>query len=119
MKTHAPSESTPCSLQESKGRLTFAGSPFDSPHRPPAIKLAMTSGVTGASVPPAIAISVSPKRILVTASATASSPEGHAEETVAASAEIPILSAITLAAAWGIDAPDGLGASSVVTDVRH
>src|SRR5262249_2390674 len=65
--------------------------------------------VTGASAPPAIANSAAPDRIIVLANATASSPDGQAEETVAARARAPIRSAITFAAAWGLDAPSAVG----------
>ncbi len=68
------------------------------------MKLAMVSGVMGASAPPAIASSASPERIIAAASAIASIPEGHAEETVTAFAQAPSRSAMALAAACGIEA---------------
>src|SRR6266436_2870246 len=106
MKTPAPSEITPESRSRSKGRLAFSGSPFRVELRPLAIKLAIVSGVIGASAPPAMAISAAPDLINAAASANASKPEGHAEETVAAWAAVPIRSAIVFAAACGIDADE-------------
>src|SRR5436853_5196697 len=111
MKIPAPSESTPDFLSQSNGRLALSESPLSWQTNPLAIKLPITNGVIGASVPPAIAISASPKRIIAAASATPSSPEGHAEVTVAAFAQAPIRSATTLAGACGIDATDVVGAT--------
>src|SRR5438445_463669 len=99
MKTHAPSARTPQSLSESKGRLAFSGSPLVLEQSPLPIKLAIVNGVIGASAPPATAISASPTRIITAASATASSPDGHADETVAALADAPNRSAMKFAAA--------------------
>src|ERR1700726_3714437 len=96
---HAPSASTPHSRCESKGLLALSEAPLFGPHKPLAIKLPITNDVIGASVPPAIATSAWPVRIIIAASATASTPDGHAEETVAACADAPIRSAITLAGA--------------------
>src|SRR6202049_2883784 len=109
MKIPAPSESTPDFLSQSNGRLALSKSPLSWQTNPLAIKLPITSGVIGASVPPAIAISASPKRIIAAASATASNPEVHAEDTVAACAAAPSRSAITLAGACGIEAADVVG----------
>src|SRR5947207_13597413 len=106
MKTQAPSEITPESRSESKGLLAFSGSPFRHELSPLAIKLDITRGVIGASVPPPIAISASPRRIMATASATASKPDGHADDTVVALAQAPIRSAMTVAGACGIDAAE-------------
>src|SRR5262249_16351803 len=61
----------------------------------------MAIGVIGASLPPALANSASPDRIRASASATASNPEGHADEIVVAFAQAPIRSAMTLAGACG------------------
>src|ERR1700739_3182927 len=100
--TPAPSERTPESLERSNGRLAFSGSLFRYELNPPAINIDIASGVTGRSAPPAIAISAAPEPIIAAASAIASKPDGQADDTVAACADIPILSAITLAAACGI-----------------
>src|SRR6186713_1586665 len=101
---HAPSEMTPESRVRSKGRLAFCGSELRVELKPLTIKLANECGVSGASVPPAIAISASPARIIAAASATASRPDGHAEETVEELAAVPMRSAMTFAAAWGAEA---------------
>src|SRR5438105_15483542 len=95
----APSDTTPESLDRSKGRLAVSGSEFLCELSPEAVKLAMAKGVMGASEPPAIAISDSPDRIIAVAMAIASNPDGQAEETVEAWAHTPIRSAITFAAA--------------------
>src|SRR5438552_14764220 len=100
----APSDTTPESLERSKGRLAVSGSEFRRELSPDAMKLAMAKGVMGASAPPAIAISASPDRIIAAAMAMASNPDGQAEETVAALAHAPIRSAMTFVAACGFDA---------------
>ena len=109
-KTAAPSDITPESRSISNGRLAFSGSPLRHELSPLAIKLPITKGVMGASVPPAIASSASPERIRAAASAIASRPDGQADETVAACAEVPILSAIVTAGACGIEAADVVAA---------
>src|SRR5690242_5446087 len=104
----APSDKTPDCRSESNGLLAAWGSASHAPQSPLAIKLAMVSCVIGASAPPATATSASPERIMEAASAIASRPEGHAAETVAAFAEVPIRSAIILAGACGIEAADAV-----------
>src|SRR5213593_4440245 len=100
---------TPESLDTSNGRLALSGSLFRQELRPLDVKQAIASGVMGASVPPAIAISASPPRIIAAASAMASNPEGHADEIVAAFAQLPSRSAITLAAPCGREAAQVVG----------
>ena len=80
----APSEITPESRSISNGRLAFPGSAFREELKSAAAKLAIAIGVIGASLPPAIAISACPARIIDAASATASNPEGQAADTVVA-----------------------------------
>src|SRR3954463_16628354 len=109
MNIPAPSASTPDSLDKSNGLLAWLGSPLCGTVKPLAIKAATVWGVRGASAPPAIANSASPERILETAIATASNPEGHAEETVAECARAPIRSAIAFAAASVFNAPIDVG----------
>ena len=108
----APSEMTPESRRQIKrpARSSLARS-FACELNPAAMKLAMIIGVIGASAPPAIARSASPERIIAAASAIASIPDGHAEETVTAFAQAPSRSAMTLAAACGIEAPRQLWAA--------
>src|SRR6266446_4093461 len=86
----APSEIMPESRDRSKGLLAVSGSPFRNELRPLAIKLAIANGVIGASAPPAMAISASPDRTIFVASAIASRPDGQAEDTVLAFAQVPI-----------------------------
>src|SRR3984893_4832758 len=107
----APSEITPESLNKSNGRLAFSGSSFRVEQRPDATKLANPCWVMGASAPPAMANSASPERIIAAAVATASNPDGQADETVVAFVHAPILSAIILAAAWGFEAARDVGAT--------
>src|ERR1035437_3209869 len=105
----APSEMTPESRSRSKGRLALVGASLRAELRPLAMKLAMAKGVMGASAPPTMAISASPERINPAPTAMASRPEGQADETVARLAHEPRRAAMTLAAAWGFDAPRALG----------
>ena len=105
----APSDKTPDLRERSNGRLARSGSPLCEMLSPLAIKLATPCRVIGASAPPAMASSVSPERIIFTADATASTPEGQADETVVACAPAPMRLAITFAAACGFDAPRAIG----------
>src|SRR5438105_3832949 len=100
---------TPESRSRSKGRLARSGVSLRDELNPLAIKLAIARGVIGASAPPTTAISASPERMSAAPMAMASSPDGQAEETVAALAHAPRRSAMILAAACGLDAPNELG----------
>src|SRR5438128_12069442 len=99
----------------SNGRLAFSGSLLRQELNPVAIKAAKLCFVIGASVTPAIANSAAPDRTMSAASATASNPAGQAEDTVAACALAPILSAMAFAAAGGVKAPTAVGAIPLPT----
>src|SRR5215213_11554160 len=92
---------TPESRSRSKGRLALRGSVLRREESPEAMNAAKLYFVIGASAPPAIASSASPDLIMLAARSIASSPEGQADETVAAWAQAPIRSARALAAACG------------------